>query len=665
VNVTELNEMIASAAAVRRRYEGDAYLNLAFLTGHQWVRWDNTRLFKVEIDDGSWEQTTDNRIRPFVRTEIAKLTKNKPTFIAVPKSSSDNDISAARFAADALEYSWQNFNLAAKLRQALLWSRVTPAGFWKVWWDKSIGRKRPVLVYGQDHEQAGKLVRDQFGGPLDPNGQIPENAPYEQRQVAVGEICVELRSFFHVYLDPHVPESGIEDAEWIGEEAVYSRGWVKRHFPDFADHIQYDQDPTPGAMEARLPFAGLTPSTTGAGKGAKIRELWTEDEHYVWCGDTQMLQEPNPYPWLPYVAFRASPVPGRFYGDPVINDLRPLQVDLNMRESQVAEHTGRLGNPPLLIPSTMWEEFNSWEAMPGDKIPYQDTGSPTSMPQFLQMPPLGDGIENDIARKLNSMMEISGQHEVSQAQVPQGVTAAAAISQLQEADNTRMGPDVYDMEGAITRAGQMILWLMGHYYEDGRMLTVSGEGGEWDFRAWKRGITTGVDTVRVQEGSMMPQSQGANQAAIQQFATLFSQNNPGAITPRGWANVLQKMQVGGLEAFFAQINRDQQQVNDENRRMAQGEPIQINSYDADEAHVDFHTDFQKTPGYRTLPDQAKAMFEQHLLAHRQRIDAIKAMQMQNAQIDPNQPPPPAGTTPPGVAPSPPAGPQDGPPIQGT
>jgi hypothetical protein len=70
----------------------------------------------------------DNRIRPFVRTEIAKMTKTRPKFVAVPKSQADQDIAAARYAEQALDDAWKRHNLHRKLRQALLWARITGRG---------------------------------------------------------------------------------------------------------------------------------------------------------------------------------------------------------------------------------------------------------------------------------------------------------------------------------------------------------------------------------------------------------------------------------------------------------------------------------------------------------------------------------------------------------
>jgi hypothetical protein len=384
MDVRELDDHIAASAAVRRRFEPDAYMNIAFLEGRQWVRWDATRLFDVQVD--SWrESVVDNRIKPFVRTELAKMTKTRPKFVGVPKSQSDQDVQSARYAEMALDDAWKTHGLQRKLRAALLWSRVAFIGYWKIWWDPELGPKRDILVYGQDHPNAGRLVRDNTGAPWDPKQPLPEGIPGQKQSVARGDICVDLRSFFHVFPDPGAGEEGLEGCEWVGEEAIYSRGWFARHFPQAVDSVSFDQDPSPGMMESRLPISDFRPMTTEAGKGIKVRELWSADKHYVWTDQTVLVDEDNPYPWLPYVGFYGTPVPGRFYPGATVTDLRPQQIQLNIRRSQIADNANRIANPPLMVPSTMADEFD-WQGDPGEQIVYLDTGTPNAMPSFLGSP---------------------------------------------------------------------------------------------------------------------------------------------------------------------------------------------------------------------------------------------------------------------------------------
>jgi hypothetical protein len=104
------------------------------------------------------------------------------------------------------------------------------------------------------------------------------------------------------------------------------------------------------------------------------------------------------------------------------------------------------------------------------------------------------------------------------------VTAAAAINLLQEADDTRLGPDIEDMEKTLEDAGRRLLQLMARYYSDERTMALGGEDGSWDVRRWKGQMLNGNDDVSVQAGSGMPRSKAAKQAAMSDVLNLAIQN---------------------------------------------------------------------------------------------------------------------------------------------
>ena len=623
---TVWDELYQAGRQTRRRVEPDAYLNLAFYAGKQWTAWDGGRVHEPALED--WrEQVVDNRIRPFIRNEIAKMTKTRPKFVGVPNTQSDADVAAARYAEDLLEDTWHRLDLVRKLRAVLLWSRVTPAGFWKVWWDPTIGPAREVLTYADGHPDAGRSIKDGYGAPITDVAALPEGmGPLAvPKMLAPGDLCIEVRSFFEIVVDPHAGEEGLGSADWIAEEAVYSKEWVRKHFPGAEAELDFDTTPTAGVLESRMPLGGAYEDFIAGGeaKGVALRELWSADKHVVWSRNGQvLLDEANPYGILPYVMFSGIPMPGRFWPDSVVTDLRPRQTDLNKRLSQIAENAERIANPPLMVPSSVGDDFQ-WNGLAGEIVEFNDTGSPNAMPTFLPVPEVPGYVQTDVDRIVNSMMEISGQHEVSGAQVPAGVTAASAISLLQEQDDTRLGPDVGDMEKALADAGTIVLLLAKRYFTEQRHLRVAGDDGRWNIVAFTGDRARGAESIRVQTGSGMPENKAARQAAIQQVATLFAQNGQ-PISERAWRKILSEFQVGGLEQFFASQARDEQQVAEENRKIALGAGLSINSFDDDEAHIAGHTDFCKTAAYGTAPDKVKAIMEQHLLEHRMRL-----MQMTN------------------------------------
>jgi hypothetical protein len=132
-----------------------------------------------------------------------------------------------------------------------------------------------------------------------------------------GEYRIDIRTFFEIYPDPHAGEDGWRSAEHVAEEAVYTRDYVRRHLPSSTTSSPSTPTRPAGSSESRWPrppgHERLRPQNA---KGVKLREYWDLEKHVIWTeGGRILVDEANPYPWLPYVMFRGAPVPGRFWPD--------------------------------------------------------------------------------------------------------------------------------------------------------------------------------------------------------------------------------------------------------------------------------------------------------------------------------------------------------------
>ena len=76
--------------------EMQSYINLAYYTGKQWIAFDtvNRRLFEPPREKGQIRYV-GNRIKKIVRTELAKVFKNKPVMQVIPASNDDIDIDSS------------------------------------------------------------------------------------------------------------------------------------------------------------------------------------------------------------------------------------------------------------------------------------------------------------------------------------------------------------------------------------------------------------------------------------------------------------------------------------------------------------------------------------------------------------------------------------------
>jgi hypothetical protein len=623
--LADLTQLVEKSKGQRNRFESDWYLNVAFYLGEQWVFWNRGRLYQPQLEP--YRVTfTDNRILGIVRTEVSKMTKQRPTFVATPTDGDEASIDSAKLTEDVLRHLWRKLDLQRKQRAVLHWSRVCGAGFWKVYWDSSAGDKVSVLVDGQ-----GQPVLDQ-GEPLradDPRAeQLLASGQATAKTIAEGDVCVEVRSPFEILVDPLAGEEGLASAEWVIEETVQSMDYCRQRWPQAK--LKEDAEAIAGLTESRL-NPGMSMDGGSQYKGVRVREFWhkpgaqyPKGKYAVWACDQVLVDTDLPYTGLPYVMFTGIPVPGRFWPTSVVSQLRSVQAEFNKTRSQVRENASRIGNPSLLVSRYANVEYSG---IPGEKVEYDADGLPGSVPSYLQPPEMPVYVQNEIGLMENSFREISGQHEVTSGQVPAGITAASAINLLQEQDDTRLGPDIQDMERSLGESGTLLAQLVARFYSDSRTMQIAGPDGNWDIQAF-RGTQLGDNThVEVQAGSAMPQSKAAKMASMEQMLTLFIQNGI-PLSQRQLGKYLRDMGVGGYEHLIAQFTDDEEQIAREHRLMGAGVLLSINSYDEDQAHIEGHQNFQKSARYSRLDPRIQQIFEQHVQMHRDRVMAQEQAQQQ-------------------------------------
>ena len=628
----QLDELYKQARAARRLLEPEWLMCHAFFQNRQWLKWAGDRL-QQPVLSGNRITVVENRITGVVRTELSKMTKNRPVFTVTPNTGDEEDANAAELAERVMRYMWQHLKLHEQALKALEWSRICGAGFLKCYWDSTIGEPQQVLV-GPDGnvltDQAGKAVRGDRNAAQLLGQQL--GSQVQAKQIAAGDVRVEVRSPFQMFIDPIC--DNFTDAEWLIEESVKSLEYVRQRFGDKAQGIKADTTANPGLIEARL--IGGMPPAGGGYKGVKLREYWCKPSseypqgcRTVWSQGKILAQDMAPFDPMPYVMLTGIPVPGRLWPMSVVELLRGPQTELNKVLSQMAENRNRIANPTMLASKQAVQDPEKFEAsttQAGGVYYYDDIGSPNALPRYLDAPELPQYVVEAPAQINAAIDDISGQHEVTNANVPPGVTAASAITLLQEADDTRLGLAIQDYEENLGRFGHKVLKLVANYYTDARTIKLGGDDGAWEIFDFKGAMVRGNTHVEVQAGSAFPQSKAAKQAMIQDWMTFFVQSGS---PPHGrqLAQFLRDSGMGATDRLVQEYSQTESQVNRENALMSLGSDMGINDYDDDQGHIDGHQDYQRQPRYTTFNPMVKQIIETHVAAHRARL----VQQQQQAQ----------------------------------
>ncbi|HEU4975280.1 MAG TPA: hypothetical protein VFT50_09340 [Baekduia sp.] len=637
IGLAEARKRYDQAKNARRVYEADWFLNVAFYQGEQWVAYNGDGLYRPKVR--SRVTITDNRIQPTVRTEVARLTKQRPGYSATPRGLDDQAVNDAQSSTRLLDWAYDHLSFAYHRREAVEWSRLASAGFVKTTWDANAMAGVDVLV-----DAAGKPVpHPNHGGPIRA-GEVPEIEQIEgvsTKRIGGGDVRYDTRSAFDIFPDPLA--TSMHDLRWLIDESVKSPEYV---FETYGARVEPDAPPQVGIVESRFTSRGVD-AARGEKVGVRIFELWEkpsklnpQGRHLVWTAERVLVEEPNPYGRIPYTMFPGVPVPGRFWPDSVVTHLRPIQARLNKLLSQVAENAARFGNPSIMLDKLSGIKYSG---VPGEQL-WHNAQTQVQLPQFLQPPTMPSYVFNLMDYAQNALREISGQYEVSQGSVPSGVTAASAISLLQEQDATRLGPDVEAMELAIADVGQQSLELMARYYTTERIVVIVGDDQVVDVDTFRADATFSIPTVSVVPFSTFPRSLAAKQAAIRDILNMFFQYGV-PVDASALAAVLKDMQVGGLEKLVSGYTADVTQVAREHVDLVRGRDLLVNEFDNHAVHLQGHKDFAKSPRFRTLPDDQQAALIDHIRLHEQ-LAAAQAPQV----VNPGGPPPPPGGTPSQVAP---------------
>jgi hypothetical protein len=382
---------------------------------------------------------------------------------------------------------------------------------------------------------------------------------------------------------------------------------------------------------------------------------------FIVAGD-KVVQGFDAWPYshgmYPYAKLDGVPS-GKYYTTSVVEDLVPLQRELNRTRGQIIEAKNRMAKPQLVAQEGSVEAARI-TSEPGLVITYKMGFDP---PQPLPMQNLPNYVTEEVNRLYTDISDLSGQHEVSNGSTPPGVTAATAISFLQEQDESLIAPHYRSIEQAIEKVGKMSLTYAQDYWDEPRTVKIVGLDGSFDVKAFKGANLRDNTDIRVEAGSALPTSRAARQAFIMDLMKM------GFIEPQ---EGLQILEVGGMDSIYERIQIDTRQAQRENMRMqviteqdmqrhadefAMNNPeaakdvdsglalevppiVTVHTYDNHEKHIEIHNNYRKGQAFENASPFTKALFEEHVRMHEEALANMMVHPLTGMDpSDPNAPDP--------------------------
>ena len=668
----------------RTRIVNQWNLQLAFYYGNQYLEFTKG----IASLDGKMQvpkapphriRTTINRIRPMIRTELSRVTQQKPNASVVPASAEDEDLAAAYAAEQVWESVSRTNGAQAVFRQAAFWMLICGTGFTKTWWDSTKG----------------------------PMGPDPMNLMGPPRPM--GDICFGAVTPYHLFV-PDLRTVAIQEQPYVLNVYTKNMEWLRSFYGDKLTGMNISPDVVASSeivSDATLNLSGAKAEPDSV----LCYEMWVKPGahklmpkggliHVIGNQVVYSSKEGIPYSHEQFPFTKLDHIPtGKFYAESSIFDTMPLQREYNRTRSQITESKNRMAKPQLLIQKGSVDP-RKITTEPGLAIEYLPGMNP---PTPLPLVSLPNYVLEEQDRILSDIEDISGQHQVSKGGAPAGVTAATAISFLQEKDDGILAPTYASIEEGWENIAYQTLNLVVQMWDTERMVKTVGTDGAFDTMLLKGADLKNSTDIRMEGGSALPVSKAARQAFIMDMMKM------GFIAPQDGLKILD---VGGVQKLWEALRRDESQAQRENIKLKKSDPqmlaqfqaeqqqmqqeqmaaeaqngpdmatagtqdtepangpmgegtapppmesiLPVNSWDNHAVHIETHNNFRKSQAFELLAPEIKAEFEAHVNMHVAAANQAMAQAMA-AQAGPQAPGAPGGDVG-GTAADPAAGQPDG------
>lgn len=612
--IQDLETLFEAAKQDRMQYEGQWLLNLAFFNRQQWVVFDSItrKLRTIRSTDSKQVRMVVNLVRQQVLTKYAKLSQTSPESHAQPASDDPDDRRQAEVCDAVLEYLRSVDGSEGAEARALLWAVITGTGIFKVAWNKDAGTllTYPDTMLETSFDELGQEVRQDAPHPKAGQPVVDKNGD----PVHLGEVEVEDVAPFEFYPDPFGVT--LDQKSWCFTQTLRSREYVLE---------RYGVDVEPKEVSGQQFIDGQLMSVIGAGSAQPKRGVLVktfrqrstkkhpEGRYVVYVDDKVLEQGPNPYPkaQLPYSSFVDIPVPSRFWGASIIEDMIDPQRNLNKARSQAIEVRNAM-KPKYFVARGVLRPGQGITNAPDEIVEYEPSAlaADSGRPYVARGANVPDSMWKDAETSTNEIRSVSGIHEVSNAEVPGGVTAARAIGFLQEQDDLRLGPTAKEYERAIAKRDEIKLRLGRQFYDEPRTARIVGPNDAIQVvEFYKEDIPEDVD-VKVRAGSGLPKSRVARQNFILElWKQGFFKDDP--------QEAARLMELGDIEGFYREVKRDRAHAERENEAMKQGEPRLVEDFHGHKAHIAVHNSFRKSEDYERLDEPTRALFAEHVAQHKE------------------------------------------------
>jgi len=592
---------------------------IAWIAGYQLFDYNKISKKLIEVPITRQHKLVFNRLRPFVRTMLAKLAADVPSMSVLPNTTDNDDVDAARVASSVVAGIADKIHFVGTVNDLKLWTIICNRAYLRVIWNEE-----ESSVIGYEKEET-----------VSPNPEEEGKADGFMKSIPVeGDVLVECVPPFNVRTDPLYYNKdrwrwaiyGEEvDAEEVEHEYKLEKGSLTATKDTtfdqaYAMDMQDESDLVIGSPDKREDVTGRT---------VVKKYFYTKNIIAIIAGTKVLEVKKNVDNEIPIYEVEDRIVPidtyqREFqYNESVIKDMIPVQREYNRMKSIISIALDRASKLKVMTPLGSILSKRQWV---NDYGVFIDFNPRAGNPYQLKLDPFPAEVTQFSADLENEMEKIMNLSPVSSGRLPERASHASGtlVNILLEQDDVVVNPLLNRINDAISAAWSYALRLIQRNYVETRYIRYTGQDGTYQIAKFRGSDLRGNTDVKVVSQTGLPRSRALRIEYIMKLREVGLLKDD--------KTTLEMLEFGNAERVFKESFLHERRARRENDRILTDQAAQAMTvagwvYPLEDhmSHLTIHLQLRLGPEWDKLnPGQQQAL-EKHI---QDTYMTIQGLQMQ-------------------------------------